>query len=62
VKGLDSSRLKSLLAYLLVNRSSPLPRQQLAFLFWTETSDAQAQTNLRQLLHRLQHRLPNAER
>ena len=58
VGGLHSARLQSLLAYLLLNRTTPQSRQQLAFLFWPETSDSQAQTNLRQLLHTLRHRLP----
>lgn len=58
VSGLNSARLQSLLAFLLLNRAAPQSRQQLAFLFWPETSDGQAQTNLRQLLHTLRHRLP----
>ena len=58
VSGLNSARIQSLLAYLLVNRAVPQSRQQLAFLFWPETSDSQAQTNLRQLLHTLRRRLP----
>ena len=58
VNGLNSARLQSLLAYLLLHRASPQSRQQLAFLFWPDTSDSQAQTNLRQLLHSLRRRLP----
>ncbi len=58
VNGLNSARIQSLLAYLLLNRATPQSRQQLAFLFWPETSDRQAQTNLRQLLHTLRRRLP----
>ncbi len=53
VNGLNSARLQSLLAYLLLHRAIPQSRQQLAFLFWPDTSDSQAQTNLRQLLHTL---------
>ncbi|MBP8108685.1 MAG: AAA family ATPase [Caldilineaceae bacterium] len=56
-----SPRLQSLLAYLLIHRAKPQTRQQIAFLFWPETSDAQAQTNLRQLLHTLKRRFPNPE-
>ncbi len=56
-----SPRLQSLLAYLLIHRAAPQTRQQIAFLFWPETSDAQAQTNLRQLLHTLKRRFPNPE-
>lgn len=58
VSGPNSARLQSLLAYLLLNRAIPQSRQQLAFLFWPDTSDSQAQTNLRQLLHTLRRRLP----
>lgn len=58
VGGLNSARLQALLGYLLLNRAAPLSRQQLAFLFWPDTSDSQAQTNLRQLLHTLRRRLP----
>lgn len=62
VKGLHAARLQALLAYLLLHRQTALTRQQIAFLFWPETPDAQAQTNLRQLLHTLRRRLPEAER
>lgn len=58
VGGLNSARLQALLGYLLLHRAMPLSRQQLAFLFWPDTSDSQAQTNLRQLLHTLRRRLP----
>ena len=58
VGGLNSARLQALLGYLLLHRATPLSRQQLAFLFWPDTSDSQAQTNLRQLLHTLRRRLP----
>lgn len=47
VSGLNRARLQSLLAYLLLHRTSPQSRQQLAFLFWPDTTDRQAQTNLR---------------
>ena len=58
VGGLNSARLQALLGYLLLHRAAPSSRQQLAFMFWPDTSDSQAQTNLRQLLHTLRHRLP----
>lgn len=58
VDGLNSARLRALLGYLLLHRATPQSRQQLAFLFWPDTSDHQAQTNLRQLVHTLRHRLP----
>jgi predicted ATPase len=58
---LHAGRLQSLLAYLLLHRGAPQARQQIAFLFWPQTSDAQAQSNLRQLLYTLRHRLPVTE-
>ena len=57
---LQAPRLQSLTAYLILHRAAPQIRQQIAFRFWPETTDAQAQTNLRQLLHSLRQRLPNA--
>ncbi len=60
IHDLDTARLQALLAYLLLNRGVPQARQRIAFLFWPETSDSQAQTNLRQLLHILRKRLPDA--
>ncbi len=60
VEGLHAMRLQTLIAYLLLFRGIPQSRQQLAFRFWPETSDRQAQTNLRQLLHTLRRRLPSA--
>src|SRR5919197_843647 len=59
---LDSARAESLLAYLLLHRDAPQPRQRLAFLLWPDSSEAQARTNLRHVLHRLRHSLPDAER
>jgi len=60
IGALHTARLQSLLAVLLLNRGVAQTRQQIAFRFWPETSDAQAQTNLRQLLHTLKRRLPRA--
>jgi DNA-binding SARP family transcriptional activator/tetratricopeptide (TPR) repeat protein len=60
IAALQAPRLQSLTAYLLLHRAAPQSRQQIAFRFWPETSDGQAQTNLRQLLHSLRQRLPNA--
>jgi predicted ATPase/DNA-binding SARP family transcriptional activator len=56
-----NTRLQALLAYLLLHRGAPVPRQQLAFLFWPDSAEAQARTNLRQLLHSLKQTLPEAE-
>ncbi len=61
VTSLNTPRLHSLLAYLVLHRDAPQLRQHLAFLFWPDTSEAQARTNLRQLLHQLRQALPNAD-
>lgn len=57
---LASPRLQTLLAYLALHTAEPQPRRRLAFLFWPDSTEAQAQTNLRTLLHRLQAVLPHA--
>ncbi len=62
VIGVDSPRLQSFLAYLLINRKSPLSRQHLSYLFWPDSSESQARTNLRNLLYRLRGALPDADR
>ncbi len=46
----NTPRLQSLLAYLVLHRHAPQPRQRLAFLLWPDSSDAQARTNLRHLI------------
>lgn len=56
------ARLQVLLAYLLLHRHSPQPREMIAYLFWPDSSESQARTNLRQLLHHLQRALPAAGR
>jgi DNA-binding SARP family transcriptional activator len=37
-------------------------RQQLAFQFWPDSTEAQARTNLRKAIYHLRHKLPNADR
>ena len=61
VTGLDSPRLQALLAYLLLHRHAPQLRQHLAFLFWMDSDEAQARTNLRNLLHRLRQAWPETD-
>jgi DNA-binding SARP family transcriptional activator len=59
---LESARAESLLAYLLLHRNAPQPRQRLAFLLWPGSTEGQAQTNLRKVLHTLRRTLPGADR
>lgn len=58
----DSGRAASLLAYLLVHRDVPQPRERLAFVLWSDSTESQARTNLRHVLHNLRRVLPDAER
>ncbi len=62
VSAVNTPRLQALLAYLILHRRAPQPRRHLAFLFWPDSTETQARTNLRHLLHELQHALPDAER
>jgi DNA-binding SARP family transcriptional activator len=61
VPPLGSARAESLLAYLLLHHDAPQPRPRLAFLLWPDTTEPQAQTNLRKVLHTLRHALPEAD-
>lgn len=56
------TRQQALLACLILNRHRPMSRQQLASLFWPDSSDSQALTNLRRELHNLRRALPEADR
>ncbi len=58
---LTSPRLQSLLAYLLLHRGTPQSRQHLAFMFWPDSIESQARTNLRKALYDLRQALPNAD-
>jgi DNA-binding SARP family transcriptional activator/tetratricopeptide (TPR) repeat protein len=55
------ARQQALLAYLLLHRGAPQSRHHLAFLFWPDTDETQALTNLRNLLHKLRRALPDSE-
>lgn len=58
----ESARARSLLAYLLLHRNTPRPRQRLAFLLWPDSTEPQAHTNLRKVLHTLRHEAPEIAR
>jgi DNA-binding SARP family transcriptional activator len=59
---IDQPRLQRLLAYLLLHRRHPRPRQQIAFTLWPDTNEEQALKNLRTLLTRLRQTQPELER
>jgi predicted ATPase/DNA-binding SARP family transcriptional activator len=61
VTSLNTMRLQSLLAYLVLRRDVPQQRQHLAFLFWPDAVESQARNNLRQLLHQLRQAFPAIE-
>ncbi|HUK73133.1 MAG TPA: AAA family ATPase [Streptosporangiaceae bacterium] len=52
---LRSARTVALVAFLAVHAGSPQTRQRIAGLFWPDSTDAQALTNLRRELHNLRH-------
>ncbi|HEU0291921.1 MAG TPA: AAA family ATPase [Anaerolineales bacterium] len=62
VTGVNSARLQALLAFLILHADSPQSRQQVAFLFWPDTTEAQARNNLRQFLFQLRQTLPDSDR
>lgn len=61
VKAVHSPRLRTLLAYLILHRGVPQPRQHLAFLLWPDSAEEQARTNLRNLVHLLRQALPHSD-
>ncbi len=58
VTSINTNRLQSLIAYLILHGDTPQPRERLAFELWPGSSESQARTNLRQLLHNLRRALP----
>ena len=60
-KALQTERLTLFLTYLFLNSERPPSRKQLAFLFWPDSTDEQARTNLRNLLHLLRRAFPEID-
>jgi DNA-binding SARP family transcriptional activator len=61
ISPLESARAESLLAYLVLHRDAVQSRQKLAFLLWPDSTERQARTNLRHVLHNLRRALPVAD-
>ncbi len=61
IKALRAERLILLLSYLFLNSEKPIPRKQLAFTFWADTTEEQARTNLRNLFHHLRKAFPEID-
>ena len=53
----DMPRLQSLFAYLVLHPGIAISRSSLASLFWPDSTEAQAHTNLRNLIHKLRQAL-----
>src|SRR3954462_2400915 len=58
VTAVNTNRLHSLIAYLILHGDTPQPRERLASILWPASTESQARTNLRQLLHHLKRALP----
>ena len=61
VAGFEHAHLQHLLAYIVLNRTATISRQQHAFLFWPDVTNQQPLKNLHTLLTRLRHALPAAD-
>ena len=61
VMTMDLPRVQSLLTYLVLHRHAPQSRTQLAYVFWPDSTESQAHTNLRNLLHKVRKVLPNVD-
>lgn len=59
VTTLNKPRLQSLLAYLILHRDVPQFRYHLASILWPDSPEAQAHTNLRNLVYLLRKALPD---
>src|SRR3979409_1233549 len=58
VTAVNTNRLHSLIAYLILHGDAAQSRERIAFMLWPASSESQARTNLRQLLHHLKRALP----
>lgn len=58
IASVNTNRLQSLIAYLILHSGTPQSRERLAFVLWPASRESQARTNLRQLLHNLKRALP----
>ena len=61
ISSMDMPRLQSLLTYLVLHRGTPQSRSRIAYLLWPDSTDAQAHTNLRNLLFKLRLSLPEID-
>lgn len=57
----STGKARLLLAYLALKMDKPVRRKQLAFDFWPDSTEKQALSNLRKLLHDLRESLPHID-
>jgi DNA-binding SARP family transcriptional activator len=61
IDAFGSSRLMELVARLVLQAGTPIDRSALAYALWPDSSDTQARTNLRHLVHDLRRALPDVD-
>ena len=61
VPELAAPRPLSLIAHLVLHRNAAQPRAAVAFTLWPESTEQQARTNLRHLLHDLRRAIPDLD-
>lgn len=61
ITSINVPRLQSFLAYLVLYAGIPQSRTRLAYLLWPDSTEAQAHTNLRNLLCKLRKMVPSAD-
>lgn len=60
-EAIHQQRIQALLAYLCLFGHAPHPRTQIASLFWPDSTEKQAHTNLRKLIHLLRQYWPEVD-
>ncbi|MEZ4869961.1 MAG: AAA family ATPase [Caldilineaceae bacterium] len=61
ITAVNSARLQSVLAYLLLHSHAPQSRRHMAFQFWPDSTERQARNNLRKALHQLRRALSHIQ-
>lgn len=60
IPDLTAPRTQTLLAFLILHADTPQSRQHLAYVLWPDSTERQARTNLRKVIHQLRNTLPAA--
>ncbi len=61
ISGLQTKRMRSLLGYLVLHAGQQISATHLAFLFWPDSSEKQARTNLRRAFYNLRQTFPQSD-